>query len=150
MLKVPLDGDGFFLEAHMKLRPVDFSTDGVFLAGLAHGPKFIDETIVQANAAVSRACTVLSKEAIEVPGTVSQVDERRCEACGLCEGVCPYHAVQVVSKQTIVGEKEVAQVNEALCKGCGVCAASCRSGAIDLKGFSDEEIVAQIAHVNPL
>ncbi len=150
MLKVPLDGDGFFLEAHMKLRPVDFSTDGVFLAGLAHGPKFIDETIVQANAAVSRACTVLSKEVIEVPGTVSQVDERRCEACGLCEGVCPYHAVQVVSKQTIVGEKEVAQVNEALCKGCGVCAASCRSGAIDLKGFSDEEIVAQIAHVNPL
>ena len=149
MLKVPLNADGYFLEAHMKLRPVDFATDGVFLAGLAHGPKFVEETIIQANAAVSRACTILSKESIEVPGTVSQVDERKCVACGLCEVICPYHAVEMVTKGTVLGEKEVAQVNEALCKGCGACAASCRSGAIDLKGFNDEEIVAQIAQVNP-
>jgi heterodisulfide reductase subunit A-like polyferredoxin len=149
MFKVPLNADGFFLEAHMKLRPVDFATDGIFLVGMAHGPKFIDETIVQANAAVSRSCTILSKETIAVPGTTAHVDERRCVACGLCESVCPYHAIELVTRRTIVGEKEVAQVNEALCKGCGGCAASCRCGAIDLKGFSDAEIVAQIAHMNP-
>jgi len=76
------------------------------------------------------------------------VDERRCVACGLCEVICVYHAVEVVTKGTVLGEKEVAQVNEALCKGCGACAASCRSGAIDLKGFNDEEIVAQISQVS--
>jgi len=149
MLKVPLNADRFFLEAHMKLRPVEFATEGVYVAGLAHGPKSIDEAIVQAEAAVSRSCTVLSKKSIEVPGTVARVDERTCVACGLCEEICPYHAIDVVSKKTMVGEKPVAQVNEVLCKGCGLCTASCRSGAIDVAGFSDAEIVAQMAQVSP-
>ena len=144
MLKVPLNEDGFFLEAHMKLRPVDFATEGIFLAGLAHGPKLIDESIAQANAAVARALTLLTKAHLETVGTVSEVDERKCIGCGLCESLCPYQAIEIVWKRTIVGEKLVAQINKVLCKGCGACAASCRSGSIDLSGFTTEAIVAQI------
>jgi heterodisulfide reductase subunit A-like polyferredoxin len=144
MLKVPLNAEGFFLEAHMKLRPVDFATEGIFLAGLAHSPKSIDETLSQANAAVARALTYLSKTHLETIGTISEVDEKRCIGCGLCENLCPYQAIEVLTKRTVVGEKLVAQVNKALCKGCGVCAASCRSGSINLKGFTTEEVVAQI------
>jgi len=147
MLKVPLNADGFFLEAHMKLRPVDFATEGIFLAGLAHSPKSIEESLSQANAAVARALTYLSKTHLETIGTVSEVDEKKCNACGLCGSVCPYQAIEILSKRTVVGEKEVAQINKALCKGCGACAASCRSGSIDLKGFTSEEIVAQITQL---
>lgn len=147
MLKVPLNQDGFFLEAHMKLRPVDFATEGIFLAGLAHSPKSIEESISQANAAVARALTYLSKKELETIGTVSEVDEKKCNGCALCESVCPYKAIEILTKRTIIGEKQVAQVNKALCKGCGACAASCRSGSIDLKGFTNAEVVAQITEL---
>ncbi len=147
MLKVPLNPDGFFLEAHMKLRPVDFATEGIFLSGLAHGPKSIDESLSQANAAVSRALTLLTKKQLETIGTVSEVNERTCVGCGLCESLCPYQAIEVVLKRTVVGEKRVAQVNKVLCKGCGVCTASCRSGSIDIKGFSTEQIFTQITQL---
>ncbi len=147
MLKVPLNADGFFLEAHMKLRPVDFATEGIFLAGLAHSPKSIDESLSQANAAVARALTFLTKKELETVGTISEVNEKTCIGCGLCETLCPYQAIEVVLKRTIVGEKAVAQINKVLCKGCGVCTASCRSGSIDLKGFSTEEIVSQITQL---
>jgi heterodisulfide reductase subunit A len=143
MLKVPLNDDGFFLEAHAKLRPVDFATEGVFVCGLAHSPKFMDETVAQASAAASRACTVLSKEIIEAEGTIPRVNVARCAACGLCELICAYKAVEV----TVVDQRRgtmAAQVNQALCKGCGACAAACRSGAIDLQGFTDDQIVAVI------
>jgi heterodisulfide reductase subunit A len=148
MLKVPLNQDGFFLEAHMKLRPVDFATEGIFLAGLAHSPKSIEESISQANAAVARALTYLSKKELETIGTISEVDEKKCNGCGLCESICPYKAIEILTKRTIVGEKQVAQVNKALCKGCGACTASCRSGSIDLKGFTNAEVVAQISELN--
>lgn len=147
MLKVPLNPDGFFLEAHMKLRPVDFATEGIFLAGLAHSPKSIDESLSQANAAVARALTYLTKKELETIGTISEVNEKTCIGCGLCESLCPYQAIEVVVKRTIVGEKAVAQVNKVLCKGCGVCTASCRSGSIDLKGFSTEEVFTQITRL---
>jgi heterodisulfide reductase subunit A len=141
MLKVPLNADGFFLEAHMKLRPVDFATEGVFLCGLAHAPKTLPETIAQAKAAASRAATILCKEQIEVEGKVSHVNEARCVACGVCESVCPYNAVKVNE------ERNLAEVNAALCKGCGICSASCRSGAIDVKGFTDRQILAALEEV---
>ena len=144
MLKVPLTEDGFFLEAHMKLRPVDFATDGVFLAGLAHAPKCIDESISQAYAAVSRACMVLSKDFIETPGTVAKVNELTCVGCGMCVDVCPYSAISLVEKKVLGKLSSVAEVNPALCKGCGVCAASCRSGSIDLAGFSNREIMEEM------
>ena len=136
MLKVPLNDDGFFLEAHVKLRPVDFATDGVFLAGLAHSPKMISESISQAKAAAARAATILSKKTIETEGKVARVIEERCSACGICAEVCPFKAVEIDEG------KGVAVINEALCKGCGACAASCRSAAIDLKGFRDDQILA--------
>jgi len=136
MLKVPLNEDGFFLEAHVKLRPVDFATEGIFLCGLAHSPKFIEESISQANAAVSRACTILSKEKILAEGIVANVDEDMCSGCGICKAVCVYNAIEIDE------EKRVAKVNEALCKGCGTCTGACPSGAINQRGFKREQILA--------
>jgi heterodisulfide reductase subunit A len=134
MLKVPLNSDGMFLEAHVKLRPVDFATDGVFVCGLAHGPKDMDESLAQAKAAASRALTFLKKKSILAEGTIARVREDRCAGCGYCESICSYAAIEVDV------EKAVAVVNEALCKGCGACVASCRCGALDLMGFSDEQL----------
>jgi heterodisulfide reductase subunit A-like polyferredoxin len=136
MLKVPLNEDGFFLEAHVKLRPVDFATEGIFLCGLAHSPKFIEESISQANAAISRACTILAKDKILAEGTVVSVNEDRCNGCGICEAVCIYNAIEIDK------EKRVAKVNEALCKGCGTCTGACFSGAINQRGFKREQILA--------
>jgi heterodisulfide reductase subunit A-like polyferredoxin len=144
LLKVPLNEDGFFLEAHMKLRPVDFATDGIFLSGMAHSPKFIDESISQACAAVSRACTILTKDHLELPGKVAQVNESKCVGCGLCVEVCSYQAIELVTKTIDKKEKIVAQVNEALCKGCGACAGACYSGSIQHSGFTDIQILKMI------
>ena len=138
MLKVPLNADSFFLEAHVKLRPVDFATDGIFVCGLAHCPKDIDESITQATAAAARAMTVLSKMVIEAEGSICEVNPELCSGCGVCVEVCAYAAAEMDE------EKGVAHINEALCKGCGACAASCRSGAIDLKGFTNEQIFLAI------
>ncbi|MGD9207768.1 MAG: FAD-dependent oxidoreductase, partial [Syntrophobacterales bacterium] len=116
MLKVPVSQDGFFLEVHMKLRPVDFANDGVFVCGLAHYPKPIDESITQAQAAAARAATVLAKKRIEVEGVVSTVDESLCRGCGECVDACPYGAPELVEVSEGV---QVSQIQEALCKGCG-------------------------------
>ncbi|MCS7114801.1 MAG: CoB--CoM heterodisulfide reductase iron-sulfur subunit A family protein [Nitrososphaerota archaeon] len=140
MLKVPLTKDGFFLEAHMKLRPVDFQTDGVFLCGMAHSPKFIDESISQACAAAARAATILSKKALEMEGIVANVDEDLCSGCRICEFLCPYGAIEMLKKE----DKTVAHVIEALCKGCGVCGTACPTKAITLGHFTTEEILAQV------
>ena len=137
-LKVPLNSDGFFLEAHVKLRPVDFATEGIFVCGLAHYPKDVSESVAQARAAAARAMTILSKKTIEAEGKVSQVRTENCAACGACVAVCPFGAIELDEI------KRVAVVNEALCKGCGACAATCRSGAIDLRGFGDEQLAAAI------
>ncbi|MGB9853391.1 MAG: FAD-dependent oxidoreductase [Candidatus Bathyarchaeales archaeon] len=140
MLKVPLTKDGFFLEAHMKLRPVDFQTDGVFLCGMAHSPKFMEESISQACAAAARAATILSKKALEMEGIVASVDEDLCSGCRICEYLCPYSAIEMIEKEG----KTVAHVIEALCKGCGVCGTACPTKAITLGHFTTEEIIAQV------
>jgi heterodisulfide reductase subunit A len=136
--KVPLDMDGWFLEAHQKLRPVEFPSDGIFLCGMAHYPKPVDESIAQARAAASRAITVLSKEGIKVGGLVSHILSELCSGCYGCINVCPYGAI------TFDHGKQVAVVNEALCKGCGACAATCPSEAVILMGFDRRELYAQI------
>jgi len=141
LLKVPLNEDDFFMEAHMKLRPVDFSTDGIFMCGLAHYPKFIDESIAQAQAAASRALTILAQDKLKAGGEICVVDKRKCTGCGVCQEVCPFNAIEVDAKE------KVAVVNEALCMGCGVCASSCRCGALDIEGFSDQQTLSLIRAV---
>jgi len=141
MLKVPLTKGGFFLEAHMKLRPVDFATDGVFLCGMAHSPKYIDESIAQACAAVARATTILSKKALEMEGIVANVDEDLCSGCRICESLCPYSAIEMKEQAE---EKRVAHVIEALCKGCGVCGTACPTKAVTLGHFTTDQITAQV------
>jgi len=140
MLKVPLTKEKFFLEAHMKLRPVDFATDGVFLCGMAHSPKFIDESIAQACAAAARAATVLSKTALEMEGSIASVDKELCSGCKICASLCAYNAIEMEQNS----DKPVAKVLEALCKGCGVCGSSCPTKAITLGHFTNEQIVAQV------
>jgi len=134
LLKVPLNEDDFFMEAHVKLRPVDFASDGIFMCGLAHYPKFIDESIAQAQAAASRAATILTQETITAGGAVCSVNEEICSGCGICEMLCPYKAIAVDKPSG------VAKVNEVLCKGCGTCSAACPSGAIQQRGFTTKQI----------
>jgi heterodisulfide reductase subunit A len=140
MLKVPLTKDGSFLEAHMKLRPVDFATDGVFLCGMAHSPKYVDESIAQACAAAARATTILSKKTLEMEGIVANVNEDLCSGCRICEYLCPYGAVEMKDKEG----KPIAHVIEALCKGCGACGTACPTKAIMMGHFTTDEILAQV------
>ncbi|MDQ7782011.1 MAG: CoB--CoM heterodisulfide reductase iron-sulfur subunit A family protein [Desulfomonilaceae bacterium] len=139
--KVSINEDGYFLEAHMKLRPVDFATDGVFLAGLAHYPKPLDETIAQAEAAGSHAAQVLARGYVEAPGMVSVVDQFLCRGCGRCVDVCPFNAPEL--KETAPGVWK-SEVNPALCKGCGACAVACPTGAAAIRHFKDDQISGMI------
>jgi len=143
--KVPLNADGFFVERHAKLGPSDFATDGVFLCGLAHYPKPIDESIAQGRAAASRAITLLAQKIIHTSGTIAQTNPANCSQCGVCVSICPYSAPSFVAEGPYTGK---AQINPVLCKGCGLCVASCRSGAIRLKGFDNDQIFEQIFALN--
>ena len=140
MFKVTLGPDDFFKEAHVKLRPVEFAADGIFLCGTAHYPKHIDETISQAYGAASRALTLLSHDTVTVSGSVCEVDEARCIACGACVEACAYAAIEF--RDTRRGKKAV--VNPVICKGDGLCNAVCPTGAVSLKHFTDEELWRQI------
>ncbi|MFX0098703.1 MAG: FAD-dependent oxidoreductase [Candidatus Hodarchaeota archaeon] len=140
MLKVPLEQNGFFLEAHVKLRPLDFANDGIFLCGAAQWPKFMNEAIAQAEGAAARACTVLSKEKITVKGAVAVVDEDKCVGCGACEMICPFGAIRIDNEE--VGQK--AKVIASICKACGVCGATCPKKAISISHFTDNQILNQI------
>jgi heterodisulfide reductase subunit A len=140
LFKVPLGPDGFFKEAHVKLRPVDFAADGVFLCGTAHYPKHISEAINQAYGAAGRALTLLSRDTVTVSGSVCEVDESRCISCGACISACKYGAIEFVD--TPQGKK--ARVNPVICKGDGLCNAKCPTNAIILKHFTDEQLLSQI------
>ena len=141
MLKVPLTHNGFFLEAHVKLRPVDFATDGVYVCGAAHSPITIEECISQASGCASRAAVLLSQDTITVTPTISVVDEDLCAGCGLCASVCPFSAAELVDTES----KRVGRVNAASCKGCGTCGASCPQHAISMKHFTNEQLMAQVS-----
>ena len=138
--KVPLGPDGFFQEAHVKLRPVEFAADGVFLCGIGHYPKHISEAIKQAYGAAGRALTLLSHDTVTVSGSVCDVEEKKCMGCGACISACTYGAIEF--RETRQGKKAV--VNPVLCKGDGLCNAKCPTAAIQLKHFTDEEVLAQI------
>lgn len=141
LFKVSVNEDQFFLEAHMKLRPVDFASDGIFVCGLAHYPKPIDESIAQAQAAAARAALVLSQPYIEAEPVVSVVNPDLCTGCGLCEKSCPFGAIR---RYEVAGRGYIAETIPASCKGCGVCAASCPQKAIDIVHFRNEQLVAAI------
>jgi heterodisulfide reductase subunit A len=140
LFKVTLGQDGFFKEAHVKLRPVDFAEDGVFLCGMAHYPKHIPEAISQAYGAAGRALTLLSHDSVVASGSVCEVHERKCIGCGACVSVCTYSAIEL--QDTKQGKKAV--VNPVLCKGDGLCNAMCPTRAIQLRHYTDEEILSQI------
>ncbi len=145
-LKVSVDLDGFFLEAHVKMRPVDFSSDGLFVAGMAHYPKFLDETIVQAQAAAARAMTVLGRDVLEVGGIVAQVDAEQCVGCLTCVRICPYHVPQIQADLSGVGGIiGAAYIEPAQCHGCGICTAECPAKAIQLLHYRDVQVEAEIA-----
>jgi heterodisulfide reductase subunit A2 len=141
LYKLPLNSDNFFMEAHAKLRPVECATDGIFLCGLAHYPKSLDESIAQAQAAASRAATVLSKASISISPLVSQVDAQKCIGCGLCTEVCSFSAIVL---EEVEGKGQRAKNIPASCKGCGLCASSCPQHAIDMLHFKDGQIAASI------
>ena len=140
LFKVSLGPDEFFKEAHVKLRPVEFGTEGVFLCGMAHYPKHIPEAINQAYGAASRALTLLSHDIVTVSGSVCEVEEKKCMGCGACITACTYGAIEF--RKTQQGQKAV--VNPVLCKGDGLCNAKCPTGAIFLKHFTDEDLLSQI------
>ena len=138
LLKVPLNEDGFYTEAHVKLRPIDFSADGIYLCGLAHSPRFIEESILQAKATGARAATILSKKYLETIGNIARVVSRNCVGCQLCVEVCPYDAISYDE------EKKIVVVNEILCQGCGACSVVCPSGTSQQNTFTKRQIVSMI------
>lgn len=137
MFRVPRTLEGFYQEAHMKLRPVDTASPGVFVCGLAHWPKLIPETIAQAMAVVARASTILARDHVEVGGVVARVDPELCAACLLCVRACPYGV-------PYIGEEGYSVIDPAKCRGCGNCVAVCPQKAIELDGFRDDQILSKV------
>lgn len=149
MLTASSDKNGFFTEAHPKLRPVESPTAGIFLSGVCQGPKDIPETVAQAGAAAAKVIGLLSKNALTGEACVASPDESLCIGCGLCERVCPYKAISYVEKEfrmpdRTVRLRRVASVNPTVCRGCGNCTVACNSGAMDLCGFKNEQIIAEV------
>jgi heterodisulfide reductase subunit A-like polyferredoxin len=138
LLKLPLTQDKFFMEAHMKLRPLDFVNDGMYLCGLAHAPKFVGETIAQAQGAAARATTILSQPYLMAGGVVSVVDKDRCVACLTCVRSCPFGVPAIT-------EDGFAMIEAAACQGCGICAAACPRKAITTQHYADTQITAKSA-----
>jgi len=141
LIRVSQSADGFFLEAHPKLRPMDTFTGGIFIAGCCQGPKDIQDSVAQASGAAARAANILSKKELESEPLISYVDEDYCSGCGTCISICPYTAIELVEEKN--GKKH-AKVNDALCMGCGACVASCPSGAMQQRGFKDKQLLPMV------
>lgn len=143
-----VDKDGFFQEAHPKLQPVETFSAGVYLAGACQGPKDIPDTVAQASAAAVKVCGLLSKSDLPVEPMTSEVDINKCSGCALCVPVCPYNAISLVDRQERghhgIFTRQVAQVNPSLCQGCGACVPACRTAALNLKGYTDDQLVAEV------
>ena len=149
MLTASMDTNDFFTEAHPKLRPVESPTAGIFLSGTCQGPKDIPETVSQAGAAASKVIGLLAKDKLLGNPCVAHSDEMMCNGCSSCEKVCPYGAISYLDKEFRMPDRttqirRVAFVNEAVCQGCGACTVACPSGAMDLKGFSNRQIMAEV------
>ncbi|MGQ9466834.1 MAG: FAD-dependent oxidoreductase [Anaerolineae bacterium] len=145
ILDVPLSQEGFFMEAHLKMRPMDFVAEGIFVCGMAHYPKFIEECIANAQATAGRALTILTKERFYIGGVVAQVDQSRCVGCLTCVRTCPFGIPKVRYTDIGVGGiRGAAYIEPALCQGCGTCTAECPAGAIQLVTYRDEQVMAQI------
>ena len=138
ILMVPQEENGFFLEAHIKLRPVEFASEGMFVCGSAHWPKFAEETIIQAQATASKAAAILSKESLLVEGAVTIVDEDKCVACLTCVRVCPFNVPKFNE------EKGVVEISPAECHGCGICVSECPAKALQLQQFKDDQVLEMI------
>jgi len=137
MIKLPRNPDGYFMEAHVKLRPVDMANEGIFVCGTAHGPKLISETVVQAMAASSRAATFLSQSEITLSVVTAKVDPERCASCLICVRVCPYGVPRI-------NKEGASEIDEALCRGCGICAAECPAKAIELNWYEDDQVLSKV------
>jgi heterodisulfide reductase subunit A len=140
-LHLSQSADGFFLEAHPKLRPMDTFTDGIFLAGCCQGPKDIQDTVSQASGAASRAETILSQKELEVEPLVAAVDDDLCSGCSICVSICSFNAIELIEEKDGASH---AKVNEALCKGCGACVGTCPSGAMQQHGFKDKQLIPMV------
>ncbi|MBP3366926.1 MAG: CoB--CoM heterodisulfide reductase iron-sulfur subunit A family protein [Treponema sp.] len=152
MLTTSMDNNDFFLEAHAKLRPVESPTAGIFLAGCCQGPKDIPETVAQSSGAAAKAICLLVKDTLKNNPCTAHPDELACNGCGQCANVCPYGAITYIEKdfrgpnRTTV-TRRISQVNTAMCQGCGACTVACPSGAMDLNGFSNKQILAEVDSV---
>jgi heterodisulfide reductase subunit A-like polyferredoxin len=142
IFKLPFDADGFFMEAHLKLRPLDFAASGIFLCGLAHSPKFFEESIAQAQGAAARAIGILAKKQMFVGGSVAWVDPKKCIICLTCLRTCPFGVPRVNQTAGVV------EIDPAACQGCGNCASACPRKAIDVKHSKDEQFVAKICAID--
>ena len=139
-LRISQSADGFLLEAHPKLRPMDTFTGGIFITGCCQGPKDIQDSVAQSSGAAARAANILSKKELESEPLISCVDEDLCSGCSTCVAICPYNAIELVKEN----DKSHAKVNDALCMGCGACVVSCPSGAMQQRGFKDKQIKPMI------
>jgi heterodisulfide reductase subunit A len=141
ILQVPLSAEGFFLEAHLKMRPMDFMEEGIFICGMAHYPKFIEESISQALATAGRAITILSKQPFFFGGTIAVVDQSKCVGCLTCVRVCPFEIPRIDTAQSGVGSiAGAAYIEPTLCHGCGTCTGECPATAIQLLNYTDRQI----------
>jgi heterodisulfide reductase subunit A len=144
LYKVPLNAEGFFSEAHAKIRPVDSSTEGIFFAGLCHWPKPLQESIAEALACASRANTILSRDFLELESTISQPIDENCDGCAFCVDTCPFKAITLLEYMKDGGVKKTVEVNAVQCKGCGSCMATCPKQGIHVAGFTPQQLAAQV------